>query len=313
MSDGEKTILKPECEFFEPVYVVTLSPGHVRYMTPVEFFNSDVENVIAEIRLLTPAPTIRSPNRVLRQSTYQGGDNCSFQTYDRLVEGESWEVRLRVHHAVGQMWLNDGMPCHSYSSFHSYLSLGKLFAFAECLDAWVRGTERNDDLANSYRGSPEHLVLDDVPYHGWCVLVFKRTNFVTEKLLAKQKMAEEQKENEDLGTLNKSRFDSFVYIMEDLRNGNFKIGRSKTPSKRERTLQSEAPTVALRFCIPADEDHEKQLHARFDSKRVRDEWFCVTADDLLWIVSFLKQHGDTARLSVDYEWLGKILIQARGA
>jgi hypothetical protein len=68
--------------------------------------------------------------------------------------------------------------------------------------------------------------------------------------------------------------------------------------------------VTLRFSIPADEEHEKRLHEHFDNKHLRGEWFSLTAEDLLWMISFLKTNGDTARASVDYEWLGKLYFQA---
>jgi hypothetical protein len=106
--------------------------------------------------------------------------------------------------------------------------------------------------------------------------------------------------------LRRSNFDCFIYLMEDLRNRSFKIGRSKTPGKRERTLQSEVPQVVMRFSIPAEEECERQLHGHFESKRFRGEWFTLTNDDLVWIVAFLKANGDPSRAIMDYNWLGNI-------
>ena len=121
---------------------------------------------------------------------------------------------------------------------------------------------------------------------------------------------EDRRVSVDLDRLRKTGFRTFLYVMEDTRNGYFKIGHSKTPGKRERTLQSEVPSVTLRFSIPADEEHEKQLHDHFDNKNLRGEWFSLTAEELLWMISFLKTNGDTARASVDYEWFGKLYFQA---
>lgn len=127
----------------------------------------------------------------------------------------------------------------------------------------------------------------------------------------RQREAEEARRvSVDLDRLRKSGFRTFLYVMEDTRNGRFKIGHSKTPGKRERTLQPEVPSVTLRFSIPADEEHEKQLHDHFDNKNLRGEWFSLTAEELLWTISFLKTNGDTAHASVDYEWLGKLYFQA---
>ena len=63
---------------------------------------------------------------------------------------------------------------------------------------------------------------------------------------------EDRRVSVDLDRLRKTGFRTFLYVMEDTRNGYFKIGHSKTPGKRERTLQSEVPSVTLRFSIPAD-------------------------------------------------------------
>jgi hypothetical protein len=103
----------------------------------------------------------------------------------------------------------------------------------------------------------------------------------------------------------------FVYIMQDLRNGAFKIGRSNTPGKRERTLQSEVPEIVMRLSIPADEVHERHLHGYFESKNMRGEWFALEPSDLVWVISYLKQHGDVNRISVNHEWLGQVFLQAK--
>ncbi len=295
-----------------------------------EFFKGDVESLIAQIKQLTPNPLIKDPSYAsygFSLKTKQGEVvETGHKLFTNLFQAESWDMRLRLHHATGQMALNEGMPTTVYHLFHSYLRLGKQFAFAECLEAWVKGTEENRDLWESYQTSSEHIVSGSIRCGDRCV--FRKTDFVKGKLLAitqeserqaqeaallkeKQRFeAEEKRANEDLETLNKSRFDSFVYIMEDLRNGNFKIGRSKTPGKRERTLQSEVPEIVLRFSIPAHDDDERRLHGRFDPKRQRGEWFSLTPDELLWIISFLKKNGDVARVSANYEWVGKITLQA---
>ena len=177
----------------------------------------------------------------------------------------------------------------------------------------------------SYETSPEHIkVLHNDRRWGDCPsggCVFRKTDFVKKKLLAIDQEAtrlteqhrlteEDQRASENLETLRKSRFDTFVYVMEDSRNGTFKIGQSKTPGKRERTLQSETPEITLRFSIPTDEAHEKHLHAQFDSKRIRGEWFSLTPDDLLQIVQFLKTNGDVPRVFVDHEWLGSVYFRS---
>jgi len=116
------------------------------------------------------------------------------------------------------------------------------------------------------------------------------------------------KTSENLEQLRRSNYNTFVYVMEDLRNGLFKIGQSQTPEKREHTLQSEVPQVSLRFYVPAHDSAEKELHDMFAAKRIRGEWFQLTQQDILSIIEFLKQHGDLYRASADYDWLGKITL-----
>lgn len=66
---------------------------------------------------------------------------------------------------------------------------------------------------------------------------------------------------------------SFIYLVLDERTGCIKIGRSKTPSARERTLQSENPAHRMLFFRAADAEFERQLHRQFAECQVRGEWF----------------------------------------
>lgn len=67
-------------------------------------------------------------------------------------------------------------------------------------------------------------------------------------------------------------------LMHDSNTGYTKIGKSDNPRRRERTLQSEKPTITLfRVC---DRNVEDELHAKYASKRVRGEWFDLTEADI---------------------------------
>lgn len=229
------------------------------------------------------------------------------------MSNDSWQQRLRVHSALVRHLLIERMPWQVYCQFHVELQLGTDFAFNECLDSWVRGTECDSDLAETYSTSEEYCVLESRQFR----CVYRKTDFVVHRLhvIAQEarkvgEEAEKQRAAAELETLNKSRFETFLYLMEDLRNGAIKIGQSKTPCERERTLQSEVPEVRLRLSIPADQAHERQLHLHFDAKRLRGEWFSLTADDVFWLVSFLRANGDASRCSADYEWLGRLLLQS---
>ncbi len=77
-----------------------------------------------------------------------------------------------------------------------------------------------------------------------------------------------------------------TYIMLDSNTGLYKIGKSKYPRHREKTLQSEKPTIEL--VLICDENVEHKLHKEFSNKRVRGEWFKLSSDDILDIIEFYK-------------------------
>jgi hypothetical protein len=80
---------------------------------------------------------------------------------------------------------------------------------------------------------------------------------------------------------------TFVYLMRHT-NGLTKIGRSKNPRTREKTLQAEDPRLEMIFHCEADGSVESRLHQIFDSVRVRGEWFDLMPHHVEWIVFVLK-------------------------
>ena len=85
----------------------------------------------------------------------------------------------------------------------------------------------------------------------------------------------------------------YVYLMKDQTNNYYKIGYSKTPEYRERTLQSEKPTIEM-ICykrLPSRkmaDAFEKALHNAFADKRIRGEWFNLDDNDVVQIMESLK-------------------------
>lgn len=77
----------------------------------------------------------------------------------------------------------------------------------------------------------------------------------------------------------------YVYLMRDETNLYYKIGISNKPKYRERTLQSEKPTIIL-ICskeFPTRkiaESFEKALHNAYSKKRIRGEWFKLDENDI---------------------------------
>jgi hypothetical protein len=84
------------------------------------------------------------------------------------------------------------------------------------------------------------------------------------------------------GKPNKS---GFVYLMLDTTNGFYKIGFSKKPKYREKTLQAEKPTIKLVAKARGTYGDESSLHVRFVDQRIRGEWFDLTPDQVKWVVN----------------------------
>ena len=76
--------------------------------------------------------------------------------------------------------------------------------------------------------------------------------------------------------------------MCDSKNGYHKIGISKTPEYRERTLQSEKPTIEM-VCAKEypsrkiAEAIESALHKVYERQRIRGEWFNLSKADVMMI------------------------------
>lgn len=83
---------------------------------------------------------------------------------------------------------------------------------------------------------------------------------------------------------------NFVYLMFNIDTSFTKIGFSKNPYNRERTLQSKEPNVYLLAAWEAPKSIEKQLHQKFEKKRQRGEWFLLSIVDLISIKQFMQQH-----------------------
>jgi hypothetical protein len=308
----------------ESAYTITLAPEKVRYLKFSDFLCAKVGVWIDFLRGLSSQPIIHPPIHAWK--------GFNLEAIDALCPREKWDTRLRIHHALGKLYFKHDAPTNIYASFHEGLKLNN-YNYEEFINAWVMEVwaSNNWQQRDSLAKSPDHIRLGGY--------IYRKTSFVLARLIviakedkrlaakaeieakriakesalaAKKKIKEEanKKATEDLELLRKSKFTTFVYLMEDLRKGRFKIGRSKTPGKRERTLQAEVPEIVLRFSIPADDEHESQLHDHFSNKRVRGEWFSMSPDDLLWLVSFLKRNGDFARASVDYQWLGTMCFHS---
>ena len=85
----------------------------------------------------------------------------------------------------------------------------------------------------------------------------------------------------------------FVYLMQDTTNSYYKIGISNNPDYRERTLQSEKPTIEMIACkkYPTRKiaaSIESALHTAYSQQRLRGEWFNLDEADVAAIIETLK-------------------------
>jgi hypothetical protein len=80
---------------------------------------------------------------------------------------------------------------------------------------------------------------------------------------------------------NRSEIKYKTYIMKDELNSLYKIGKSKNPRLREKTLQSEKPSIKMIKVI--NDDIEKELHNKYKDFRIRGEWFNLNKIQIKYI------------------------------
>lgn len=73
-----------------------------------------------------------------------------------------------------------------------------------------------------------------------------------------------------------------TYIIFEENTGYYKIGKSKQPKIREKTLRSEKPNIKM--ILVCDKNIESYLHKKYKDKRIRGEWFDLSSDEILDII-----------------------------
>ena len=94
-----------------------------------------------------------------------------------------------------------------------------------------------------------------------------------------------EEEEKEINTPLLSETECYVYIMHDEVNNFYKIGISNKPKYRERTLQSEKPSITLikakKFPTRAiAKAFESALHTTYSNKHKRGEWFELDEQDV---------------------------------
>ena len=82
--------------------------------------------------------------------------------------------------------------------------------------------------------------------------------------------------------------------MFDSQNSCYKIGMSNIPEWREKTLQSQKPSIKLitakKFCNKRmAANFEKALHDTYSHRRKRGEWFILDQEDIEELKITLKE------------------------
>lgn len=84
---------------------------------------------------------------------------------------------------------------------------------------------------------------------------------------------------------------TYVYLMVNIDTSLIKIGFSKNPAYRKRTLHSKEPSVFIIAKWIANIDVERMLHKTFSKKRTRGEWFKLNLADLSEIEKLMTIYG----------------------
>jgi len=120
-----------------------------------------------------------------------------------------------------------------------------------------------------------------------------------------QNMLEEQRKEKEMKTMEheintrptyaKKKTKSYVYLMQD---GNMtKIGISIDPMERLHQLRAGNPKLELLYAklVRSAAKTEKELHEKYDNKRIGREWFDLSPKDISEIkkyLNFLSKDGD---------------------
>jgi hypothetical protein len=86
----------------------------------------------------------------------------------------------------------------------------------------------------------------------------------------------------------------YVYLIQELNDGNFKIGRTRNPNNRLETFGVTLPAKVDYIClIPTENTHllERKLHRQFARRRVAGEWFALSDEDVASVIALAGKGG----------------------
>jgi hypothetical protein len=214
-----------------------------------------------------------------------GEASFCFDTFDKLSKGDS----------VSFLFKNGDVVDYVIKSTSKNKCRALFTLYQEDLDAFVGSELISYRITyNKANESETRLVANDVlghPYKNEAISMYVKDYLETlHKLLPNYQIPQR--------TVIKSHrnyvFEGcYVYLMHDISNGYYKIGISNKPEYREKTLQSEKPTIELLTCkkYPTRkiaEAIESALHSAYSQQRIRGEWFNLDDVDVATIIETLK-------------------------
>lgn len=323
---------------------LTFGPGVVKLLPVVDLISDNGKQALEEIRSFVAQPTVAFPessvdtDSLLADSLLtkygvisRSGSIKALRNPLNLIDFPSLSPKKSIEEIVADVviilkaWVKTPFASCAYKVFCDYTGAEEL-EIEQFLESWIPDGNVHRDVLDSYASNDEYVILKEQalsryngigPYH-----VFRKTEYLTARQAAieaackeRERLAQEAESAAKAAQfeeeIRRSAYQTYVYLMEDLRNGLIKIGRSQNPEKREKTLQSEAPTVAMRFAIPADDSLEAQLHEKYDEFRKRGEWFILSPGQIREILDTLLSSGDSARVITNHEWIGKTFLAER--
>ena len=281
------------------------------------------QSAIDEIRSYGQSPLIVFPNGHFSPFGFQltgfsvSDGRFKYREFPVLFQDKPYEEILADVTRIFSLYANQPFPSEAYWLFHHYTE-ADLLVLEQYVESWIREAT-SSDMVESYFDSEEYVCLGGG--FGSDSYVFKWTNYTVtrrkaiesaeEALLSEQANLEsETRERKFAEAILRSSYEVFTYLMEDTRNGLIKIGKSKNPERREKTLQSEAPSVELRIAVPTENNFEQELHNLFDHLRRRGEWFELTSADTKDVIERLLANGDATRAITSHDWLGAVFLGA---
>lgn len=146
-------------------------------------------------------------------------------------------------------------------------------------------TEHELDVMESVAYKVSQIMA--IMYESMCCAVHERDKKWNEKYseLLYQYAMSQTRRRVDASSDNQS--NGYVYLIRH-RNGLTKIGYSRNPRAREKTLQAEDPRLQMIHCFTGDMELEKKLHKAFSHLRKRGEWFELEQRHIDWILFFLR-------------------------